>query len=593
MTFNKKYDQKKSDQARGGKRVRKGSDNKSAYKTENTGGTENKKIFEKDDYKKPFKSYSSKRNDNFRNDKPRSVKNIDFSRDYPDKRSDKPVEDRPGSYSRYRSNRSSEFGKSNYKRREDSGKTADRSSGARTRPYIRTRTDRNVEPGTDKPFRREDSDKRAERYSGARTRPYIHTRTDRNAEPGTDKPFRREDSDKRAERYSGSRTRPYSRTRTDPNAEPRVDKPFRRENADKSKGRYTDSRSKPYSSFRDKRTSETGKDDYKSGNDKPFRREGADSRKDRYSDTRSRPFSRTRERRDSEPGKNDYQSRRDKPFRKEGVEGSKYKRFSASDRKTRGSFENSKPGISTQSKPKQDDGLIRLNRYISTSGICSRREADDLISAGLITVNGKLVNELGSKVSVNDEVRYNGELIKKERNVYILLNKPKEYVTTLKDPYAKHTVIDLIKGACKERVFPVGRLDRNTTGVLLLTNDGELTKKLTHPSFNRKKIYHVFLDKNLKAPDLEAITNGLDLEDGFIKVDDISFVDADDKKQVGIEIHSGRNHIVRNIFEHLGYRVIRLDRVYFAGLTKKGILRGHWRFLTDQEVGMLKMGSFK
>lgn len=296
--------------------------------------------------------------------------------------------------------------------------------------------------------------------------------------------------------------------------------------------------------------------------------------------------------RSEEVGKDKFRTGSDKPYDRRNTEG-RYNRFTDYDRRERRNSGYKKREISIPARPKHDNDKIRLNRYISTSGICSRREADDLISAGLITVNGKLVNELGSKVSMNDEVRYNGELIKKERNVYILLNKPKEYVTTLKDPYAKHTVLDLIKGACKERVFPVGRLDRNTTGVLLLTNDGELTKKLTHPSFNKKKIYHVFLDKNLKTSDLETISNGIDLDDGFIKVDDISFVDADDKKQVGIEIHSGRNHIVRRIFEHLDYRVIRLDRVYFAGLTKKGLQRGHWRFLTDQEIGMLKMGSYK
>jgi len=241
---------------------------------------------------------------------------------------------------------------------------------------------------------------------------------------------------------------------------------------------------------------------------------------------------------------------------------------------------------------KEDDGLIRLNKYIASSGICSRREADEMISAGLIKVNGKIITQLGTKVSPEDDVRYNGERMKRERMVYILLNKPKDYVTTLKDPYAKRTVLELIKGACKERVFPVGRLDRNTTGVLLLTNDGDLAKKLTHPSYNRKKIYHVFLDKNLKSADMNSISQGIELEDGFIKADSISFVDSTDKKQVGVEIHSGRNHIVRRIFESLGYRILRLDRVYFAGLSKKGLQRGRWRFLSNQEIGMLKMGNY-
>ncbi len=241
---------------------------------------------------------------------------------------------------------------------------------------------------------------------------------------------------------------------------------------------------------------------------------------------------------------------------------------------------------------KPGDELIRLNKYIAASGVCSRREADDFITAGLISVNGKTITVLGTKISPGDDVRYNGERIKRERNVYILLNKPKDYITTLKDPYAKRTVLDLLKSACKERVFPVGRLDRNTTGVLLLTNDGELTKKLTHPSYNKKKIYHVFLDKNLKPADLRAVAEGVELEDGFIKADAISYVDLEDKKQIGIEIHSGRNHIVRRIFESFGYKMLRLDRVYFAGLTKKGLQRGKWRFLSDMEIRTLKAGSY-
>jgi 23S rRNA pseudouridine2605 synthase len=240
-----------------------------------------------------------------------------------------------------------------------------------------------------------------------------------------------------------------------------------------------------------------------------------------------------------------------------------------------------------------ESGEIRLNKYLSTSGVCSRREADVLIEAGLVTVNGQVVTELGSKVKPTDDVRYNGERMKSERLVYLLLNKPKDYVTTLRDPHAKRTVMELVERACKERIFPVGRLDRNTTGVLLFTNDGELTKKLTHPSYNKMKIYHVTLDKGLTKNDLVAIQEGITLEDGFIKADAINYAHPEDKKEIGIEIHSGKNHIVRRIFEHFGYSVKKLDRVYFAGLTKKGLERGRHRFLTEQEVGMLKMGSYK
>jgi len=244
-------------------------------------------------------------------------------------------------------------------------------------------------------------------------------------------------------------------------------------------------------------------------------------------------------------------------------------------------------------KGRNENGLIRLNKYIASTGLCSRRKADEFIQAGLITVNGKLVTDLGTKITSSDLVKYNGEKIKEERKVYILLNKPKNYVTTVEDPHAKNTVLDLVKGACKERIYPVGRLDRNTTGVLLLTNDGEITKRLTHPRFNKLKIYHVQLNKKLNPNDYERIATGITLEDGFIKADALQYVDTSDKSQVGIEIHSGRNHIVRRIFEHLGYEVVKLDRVYFAGLTKKNLRRGEWRFLAQKEIALLKMNAFK
>ncbi len=244
-------------------------------------------------------------------------------------------------------------------------------------------------------------------------------------------------------------------------------------------------------------------------------------------------------------------------------------------------------------KTGHESDLIRLNKYIASTGVCSRREADEFIRAGLVTVNGKLVTEMGVKVSPGDLVKYNGETLREEKKVYILMNKPKDYITTVEDPHAKKTVLELIKGACKERVYPVGRLDRNTTGILLLTNDGELTKRLTHPKFEKLKIYHVHLNKNLKHADMDKIASGISLEDGFIKADSISYADPVDKSQVGIEIHSGRNHIVRRIFESLGYEIAKLDRVYFAGLTKKNLHRGEWRFLTEKEISVLKMNAFK
>ncbi len=284
-----------------------------------------------------------------------------------------------------------------------------------------------------------------------------------------------------------------------------------------------------------------------------------------------------------------------RPVRKETVAGrdTPKKRFDSDTDKT-------KKRLTPQSKPvkketdKKDtaEELIRLNRYISNSGVCGRREADDLISRGLIEVNGKKVTELGTKVSRDDKVTYNGKKLEIETKVYVLLNKPKGYVTTVKDPHAEFTVLDLVKDATNERIYPVGRLDKSTTGVLLLTNDGDLAAKLTHPKYGAKKVYHVFLDHEVTKNDMETVVSGVELEDGIISADAISFPEPEDRTQVGIEIHSGQNRIVRRIFEKLGYDVRKLDRVFFAGLTKKNIPRGTWRHLTPKEVNMLKRGIF-
>jgi len=250
-------------------------------------------------------------------------------------------------------------------------------------------------------------------------------------------------------------------------------------------------------------------------------------------------------------------------------------------------------GTKPEKKENDWNAPSRLNKFLSNSGVCSRRDADELIKSGQITVNGEVVTELGIKVSPKDEVKFRGKKVSKEQKVYILLNKPKDVVTTVRDKHAEMTVIDIVKDACPERVYPVGRLDKNTTGLLLLTNDGELTKQLTHPSFKKKKIYHVQLDKNLTQADMQKIADGLQLEDDFIVPDAISFVEESDKSQIGIEIHTGQNRIVRRIFESLGYRVKKLDRVYFAGLTKKNLPRGKFRFLTPFEISVLKRKSFK
>ena len=236
---------------------------------------------------------------------------------------------------------------------------------------------------------------------------------------------------------------------------------------------------------------------------------------------------------------------------------------------------------------------IRLNKFLANAGVCSRREADEFITAGVVSVNGEVVTELGTKIKRGDEVKFHDQTVSIERKIYVLLNKPKDTVTTSDDPQARRTVMDLVKGACDERIYPVGRLDRNTTGVLLLTNDGDLASKLTHPKYLKKKIYHVHLDKNLTKADMEQIAAGIQLDDGEIQADAISYTDEFKKDEVGIEIHSGKNRIVRRIFESLGYKVVKLDRVFFAGLTKKGLRRGEWRYLTEPEVNFLRMGSFE
>jgi 23S rRNA pseudouridine2605 synthase len=232
---------------------------------------------------------------------------------------------------------------------------------------------------------------------------------------------------------------------------------------------------------------------------------------------------------------------------------------------------------------------IRLNRFIANSGVCSRREADKYILSGVVTVNGEIITELGTKVSSGDEVRFDGRKLKAEKKVYLLLNKPKDFLTTTDDPHAEKTVMDLVKNACDERIYPVGRLDRNTTGVLLFTNDGDLSKKLMHPSHNVKKIYQVTLNKSLTKEHLMQIAEGVELEDGYVSADAISFINPDDRTEIGVEIHSGKNRIIRRIFEYMGYHVKKLDRVYFAGLTKKSLPRGKWRLLSEKEVNFLKM----
>ena len=323
------------------------------------------------------------------------------------------------------------------------------------------------------------------------------------------------------------------------------------------------------------------------------------------------PARRSYSRREETPVKRTYTKRSDAPAKRSYTRSEEVPAKPARTKRTRGDFEQIKSQLEGREvqpagrkpraeaytpKPRKPKGRgeegVRLNKFIANSGVSSRREADEYIQQGVITVNGQVVTELGTKVFLSDEVRMDGQLLRGEEKVYILMNKPKNCVTTTDDERDRKTVLDLIEGKCPQRVYPVGRLDRDTTGVLLLTNDGELTEKLTHPSYNKKKIYHVFLDSNLNQKDFDRILKGIHLEDGMIAADALSYIDGD-QSQVGIEIHSGKNRIVRRIFESLGYEVIKLDRVYFAGLTKKNLRRGQWRFLTEKELNILKMGSYE
>ena len=404
-----------------------------------------------------------------------------------------------------------------------------------------------------------------------------YSRPSYNRENG-DRPYRprfnSENGDRPQRSYSSDR--PY-RQRFNPNAE----------NGDRPQRSYNNDRS-----YRPRYNSEGGDRPQRSygnnaGGDRPYRprynSEGGDRSQRPYGNNAGgdRPF-RPR-----------YNSNGDRPQRPYGNRDS----YSRPIRRTGDYDPNAKYSKKKQIEYKEQfvdpNEPIRLNKFLANAGVCSRREADEFITAGVVSVNGEVVTELGTKIKRGDEVKFHDQTVSIERKIYVLLNKPKDTVTTSDDPQARRTVMDLVKGACDERIYPVGRLDRNTTGVLLLTNDGDLASKLTHPKYLKKKIYHVHLDKNLTKADMEQIAAGIQLDDGEIQADAISYTDDFKKDEVGIEIHSGKNRIVRRIFESLGYKVMKLDRVYFAGLTKKGLRRGEWRYLTEQEVNFLRMGSFE
>lgn len=370
-----------------------------------------------------------------------------------------------------------------------------------------------------------------------------------------DKKFEKSDKDKRFDRGEKKNFRDRDENR----------KPFDRDKKDFDSKRSDKKFDKPY---KEKRFSGDKKYSDKDRSDKPYYKKDRDhdsdfrERKKEYSDDHSE-----KKRYNKHDGK-DFDRGYKKTYKKHHDKKHKSKEESHVSKHT--------------------DGSIRLNKYLSNAGVSSRREADELIKAGAVTVNGKVVTEMGYRVMTSDKINYGGETLRHEKKVYLILNKPKDYLTTTDDPRERRTVMELIQGACRERVYPVGRLDRNTTGLLLFTNDGELATKLMHPKHGIKKVYHVLLNKNMKPADYAQLHEGVELEDGFIKPDDASFV-GEGKKEIGIEIHSGKNRIVRRIFEHLGYEVVKLDRVVFAGLTKKDLPRGKWRFLNEKEVGFLKM----
>ena len=450
---------------------------------------------------------------------------------------------------------------------------------------------------------RQDGDRPKRSYTKREDKPFGEKprRSFSNDRPEGDRPYgdkpkrtytKREDrpeggrsyGDKPKRAFGGERSRedrPYSDRpkRSFSSDRPREDRPY----SDRPKRSFSSDRpreDRPYS-------------------DRPKRSFSSDRpREDRpYSDRPKRSFGSDRPREDRP-----YSDRPKRSFRGDDSASFKREERFARERELRESF-GEKPQKSFRMKAEEytpkprrakamgDEG-IRLNKFISNSGVCSRREADEYIVAGLVSVNGQIVTELGTKIQASDDVRFNGERLKGEEKVYIIMNKPKDFVTTMSDPNAEKTVMDLITGKCAQRVYPVGRLDKATTGVLLLTNDGDLTEKLTHPSNKVKKIYHVFLDKNVSGTDFKQLLEGVELEDGPMYADTLSYIDGDNS-QIGLEIHSGRNRVVRRMFEALGYKVKKLDRVLFAGLTKKNLRRGQWRFLTEQEITSLKMGIFE
>jgi len=504
--------------------------------------------------------------------RPARTTRSDEERSFKPRRSDSRNErtERPGSERRPARTTRSDEERSFKPRRNDSRDERTERSGSERRP---ARTNRSDEERSFKPRRSDSRDERTER-SGTERRP---ARTNRSDEERSFKPRRTDSRDERTER-SGAERRPARTARSD---EERSFKP-----------RTSDSRNeRTERSGTERRPARTTRSD----EERSFKPRRTDSRNDRSHES---GFSRTEKPR-GQYGYEDRQGERKRSSYREEEQIQPFEKAAGKTRRTALGLsaeraERIKKQLEEAPERLDENKPIRLNKYIANSGICGRREADKLIEAGVITVNGKLATELGIKVLPGDDVRYDGNRIYPERFRYVLLNKPKDYITTTEDPQGRQTVMFLVRKACKERILPVGRLDRSTTGLLLLTNDGELAKRLTHPSHGVQKIYHVELNEKVEPEHLRKIREGIVLEDGPIKADDIAYVgDGTDRRQVGLEIHSGRNRVIRRIFEYFGYTVKKLDRVIFAGLTKKDLPKGHWRFLTDKEISFLYMNSAK
>ncbi len=478
-------------------------------------------------------------------------------------------------------NRRGGFGRRTEDRREYGRKDSDRRPSGERRSFSGDR--RSFGEGSDRPRRTFGDNDRPRRSFGDNDRPR------RSFGEGQDRPRRTFGDNDRPRRSFGDNDRPR-RSFGEGQDRPRRtfgdnDRP-RRSFGDNDRPRrsFGEGQDRPRRTFGD---NDRPRRSFGEGQDRPRRTFGDNDRPRRSFGDRPRRSFGDGDRRGFSNGRRSFNNRQDfNYFRDEDESGiskmiNRRPQVDSNDRYSDNDF---------VSIPMKDE--VRLNKFIANSGICSRREADNFILAGVVTVNGEVITELGTKVNIStDDIRFNGERLKGEEKVYIIMNKPKGYVTTASDPHADRTVMDLLKG-CESRVFPVGRLDKNTTGVLMFTNDGEIAEKLTHPSYDKKKIYQVSLDGKLKQEDFDKILSGVELPDGMIAADALEYIEEDDHRKLGIEIHSGKNRIVRRIFESLGYEVKALDRVYFAGLTKKGLKRGEWRFLTEGETNLLKMGAY-